>query len=191
MKPHVVLLAALASASLLAFAQPSGKLDSSWFKSGQDPKKYEIGAEQNGVQRGSVAKYIRAKPDADDGSWGSLMQIFSARDYRGKRLRFEAKVRTEDVSNWAGLWMRVDGENQITAFYNSQDKPIKGTTGWQTRSVTLNVAADAKEIAFGVINEGKGTVWIDELKMEPVGEDVPVDSLPPSETTASRSKPSL
>jgi hypothetical protein len=191
MKPHTVVLAALASASLLAFAQPSGKLDSSWFKSGQDPQKYDIGLEHNGVRRGNAAKFLRAKPEADDGSWASLMQVFSARDYRGKRLRFEAQVRTEDVSNWAGLWMRVDDANGPVAFYNSQDKPIKGTTGWQLRSVTLDVPSDAKEIAFGAIGEGKGTIWLDELKMELVGNDVPVDTMPMNESTVSRSKPSL
>lgn len=191
MKPHIVVLAAFASASLLAFAQPSGKLDSSWFKSGHDPMKYEIGAEQNGVHRGNMAKFLRARPEADDGSWASLMQVFSARDYRGKRLRFEAQVRTENVGNWAGLWMRVDDANGPIAFYNSQDKPIKGTTGWQRRSVTLDVPPEASEIAFGAINEGKGTVWLDELKMEIVGSEVPVDKMPETETPVSRSKPSL
>jgi hypothetical protein len=41
---------------------------------------------------------------------------------------------------------------------------------------------------FGVIGSGKGTVWIDQLAFETVGQDVPVDSmqqrppLPPSPT---------
>jgi len=192
MKPHIVLLAALASVSLLAFAQPTGKLDSSWIIAGKDPKKYEIGSVQNGVHRGNMAKFLRAKPSADDGSWATLMQSFSARDYRGQRLRFQAQVRTEDISNWSGLWMRVDCESHRScSFYNSQDKPIKGTTGWQLRSVTLDVPADATEISFGVLGEGRGTVWIDELKMDPVGKDAKVDSMGALEAIVTRSKPSL
>jgi hypothetical protein len=85
--------------------------------------------------------------------------------------------------------MRVDSQaRHSAAFYNSQDKPIKGTTDWQERSVVLDVPQDAKAIMFGVIGSGKGAVWIDQLAFETVGPDVPVDSmqqrppLPPSPT---------
>ena len=87
-------------------------------------------------------------------------------------------VRTRDIGKWAGLWMRVDRPGpEVSAFYNSQDKPIKGTTGWQERSVVLDVASDASIISFGVIGAGKGTVLIDDLKIEVVGRDVPTSSM--------------
>jgi hypothetical protein len=66
------------------------------------------------------------------------------------------------------------------AFYNSSDQPIKGSTAWQVRSVTLDVPEDGTTISFGVINSGSGQVWIDELSFEVVGKNVPVDVMPPS-----------
>ena len=34
----------------------------------------------------------------------------------GQRIRFRARVRTADIGNWAGLWMRVDGATRGQAF---------------------------------------------------------------------------
>lgn len=190
MKPQFVLLAALGAASLLAFAQPTAKLGEPWIVSGPVPDHYEIGVDSEGYTRGSNAKYLRAKSESEEG-WASLMQQFSANDYRGKRVRFHAMVRTRDIGKWAGLWMRVDRPGpEVSAFYNSQDKPIKGTTGWQERSVVLDVAPDASVISFGVIGAGKGTVLIDDLKIEVVGRDVPTSSMP-SGQHALASKPNL
>jgi hypothetical protein len=54
-------------------------------------------------------------------------------------------VKTQDVSGWAGLWMRVDNRaGRAIAFYNSVDKPIKGSTDWQERSVVLDVPQDGE-----------------------------------------------
>jgi hypothetical protein len=105
--------------------------------------------------------------------------MVSAQNYLGQRVRFRARIRTQDVSGWAGLWMRVDAQGKPSvAFYNSMDRPIKGSTDWQERSVVLDVPTDAAAIAFGVIDSGTGQVWIDALSFETVGQDVPVDHLP-------------
>jgi len=181
MKPHVVLLAAIASFSLLALAQPTATLDKSWYLAGENPELYEIGADPNGFRRGSFAKFLRAKT-GDRKAWATLMQTIAADNYRGKRVRFSAQVRTENIGDYSGLWMRVDLENgEKSGFYNSQDKPIKGTADWQLRSVTLDVEKNAEFILFGVNGQGGGTVWIDDLKIEVVGNDVPVDKMPPRE----------
>jgi len=74
------------------------------------------------------------------------------------------------------LWMAVDSpEKPTAAFYNSSDKPIKGSSEWQIRTVTLDVPPNATTINFGVIGSGKGEVWIDDLKFDTVGKDTPVD----------------
>ncbi|WP_342119080.1 transcriptional regulator [Pseudoduganella sp. OTU4001] len=192
MKSHIVFLASIAAYSLLALAEPTAKLDQSWFLAGENPEHYQIGADPDGVRRGSVAKFLRARTDKHE-AWATLMQSVAADDYRGKRVRFSAQVRTENIGNWSGLWMRVDREDgSMGGFYNSQDKPIKGSHGWHLRSVTLDVADDARTLNFGVNGGGGGTVWIDELKMEIVDNSVPVDKMPPREYWRSLStKPSL
>lgn len=175
MKPRYALLAALATSSLVALAAAPEKLPPQWVVAGAAPTKYAGGIDQADGVRG--AKFIRSTTD-DGASWGALTQMISAQNYLGQRLRFRARIRTEDVTGWAGLWMRVDRAGKPVAFYNSMDKPIRGTTPWQERSVVLDVPSDADAIAFGVIDGGKGQVWIDALALEPVGQDVPVDRMP-------------
>jgi hypothetical protein len=192
MKLHVVFFAALSATALLALAQPIIPLDPPWMLSSENRSKFEAGQDANGFRRDSHAKFVRGKSTrAED--WATLMQSFSAAEYRGKRLRFQAQVRTEEVVGWSGLWMRVDcAERRSCAFYNSQDKPMSGTNGWTLRSVTLDVPADARSISFGVITGSSGTTWIDDLKMEAVDTRVAVDALPSrAQEIELRTKPSL
>jgi hypothetical protein len=175
MKPHHALVAALATSSLVALAAVPEKLPPQWVVTGAAPAKYAAGIDQSEGVRG--AKFIRNTSD-DAHTWGALTQLISAQQYLGQRVRFSARIRTEEVSGWAGLWMRVDRNGKSVAFYNSMDKPIKGSTDWQERSVVLEVPPDASAIAFGVIDSGKGQVWIDSLALQPVGQDVPVDHMP-------------
>jgi hypothetical protein len=174
MKPRYALLAALATSCLAALAAAPENLPAPWVVTGPAAAKFVGGVDQSGATRG--AKFIRNASD-DPKLWGALSQGISAQNYRGQRLRFSARVRTENVTNWAGLWMRVDRAGKPVAFYNSVDKPIRGTTNWQDRSVVLDVPADADTIVFGVIDSGKGQVWIDSLALQPVGQEVPVDHM--------------
>lgn len=177
MKPHYVLLAALATSSLLAIAGPPEKLPAAWTVSGPSPQKFSSGVETSDVGGVRGAKFLRNKSE-DAQAWGALTQQISAQRYLGQRLQFKARIKTADISNYAGLWMRVDTPARHgAAFYNSVDKPIRGSTDWQERTVTLDVPADASIVSFGVIGSGKGQVWIDALTLEPVGRDVPVDRM--------------
>jgi hypothetical protein len=177
MKPHYVLAAAIAATSVLALAAAPEPLPAQWHVTGKDAKKFTAGVDQSDGFKG--AKFLANTGD-DDKAWAALSQGISPQNYAGQRIRFRARVRTQDVGGWAGLWMRVDGQSRSgVSFYNSQDRPIKGTTDWQERSVVLDVPQDATAIVFGVIGAGKGTVWIDQLTLDTVGQEVPVDSFQP------------
>jgi hypothetical protein len=190
MKPRYVVLAALAATTLFALAGGSiGKLPEPWLLAGQTPEHYDIGLDSAETVSGKGGKFIRNVDGVDKG-WGTLMQSIAAKNYLGQRLRLQAKIKTRDVGS-AGLWMRVDKpEKMAVAFYNSQDKPIVGSSDWQIRSVVLDVPADSSLIAFGVLQHGKGQVWLDELSLEVVGKEVPVDAIQPSAAALSE-RPSL
>lgn len=177
MKPQYILAAAAAATTVLALAATPAPLPPSWELAGENPDKFAAGVDTS--PEGHGAKFLRNKTN-DPKAWASLTQMIQAQRYLGQRVRFRARVRTDGVGDWAGLWMRVDAKDGTTlAFYNSQDKPIKGTSGWQERSVTLDVPADAARILFGVVGAGTGQVWMEPLALETVGRDVPVDRMPP------------
>lgn len=104
----------------------------------------------------------------------TLMQVIDAAPYRGTRVRFAAVVRTADVAGWAGLWMRVDRPVGRIAFDNMQDRARHGTTAWTPCAVILDVAADATAIELGVVQDGRGTTWIDDGVVEVVGPETAV-----------------
>ncbi len=181
MKPLHVIVAALAASALWVVAAESvGKLPPPWFVSGDNGTSYQAGIDNVETSSGKGAKFLRYAQGENKG-FGSLTQVISAQRYLGQRVRFRAMIKTRDVNQWAGLWMQVQADQRLHgAFYNSSDKPLKGSSGWQARSVTLDVPADGTTIAFGVINAGSGQVWIDELSFEVVGKEVAVDVMPPS-----------
>jgi len=62
----------------------------------------------------------------------------------------------------------------MVAIDNMQDRPIKGTTGWQRYEVVLDVPQDSTGISFGILLDGAGEVWLSSTKFDVVGADVPV-----------------
>jgi len=177
---HVIAAAAAATSLWVVAAESVGKLPPPWFVSGNHATSYQAGIDNVETISGKGAKFLRYAQGEDKG-YGSLVQVISAQRYLGQRVRFRAMIKTREVSNWAGLWMQVQAQQRPNAaFYNSQDRPISGTSAWQVRSVTLDVPADGTTISFGVINAGSGQVWIDELSFEVVDKSVPVDVMPPA-----------
>ena len=164
----VVVLAAVWSLPAAAQSDSAG-----WFKAGDRPDDYDMGLDRNHAFTGNSSGYIRSgKPDPR--GFGTYMQMFDATEYRGKRLRLSAYVKSERVEKWAGLWMRVDRDKKPVALDNMQNRPIKDTQGWTQHAIVLDVDAKATAVAFGILLAGKGAVWIDDVTFEIVGEEVPV-----------------
>ncbi len=100
-------------------------------------------------------------------------------EFINKRVKMSAYVKTQDVEDSVGLIMRVDGpskpgEMNTLGFDNMRNRPIKGTTEWKNHEIVLDVPENSIGIYYGIILSGKGQAWIDGLKFDVVGNDVPV-----------------
>ena len=184
-KNSFLAISALAGlATLLNAAPPAG-----WFMAGSKPTSYESGVDQAQAVNGLPSAYMKSVQDVTDG-FGTLMQNFSASKYLGKRVRLSANVKSDKVAQWAGLWMRVDGDSpdpqkHTLSFDNMQTRPIKGTTDWKKYEVVLDVPDGATGIFFGVLLTGTGEVWMNDFKLEEVSTSVPTTSalpIPPPST---------
>ncbi len=143
-----------------------------WLASGDNRGDYETGVDRGTSYLGDVSGFVRGRPGAR--GFATLMQEIDAREYRGERLRMTAWVKAEDVEDWAGLWMRVDGsDGRLLGFDNMADRPIRGSHSWQRYQSVLDVTSDAVEIAFGLLLQGAGVVWIDAIRFDEVGDSVP------------------
>ena len=134
--------------------------------------------EDGGPARGRVVVIIGHKPAATTRpDFSTLMQRVQARPFHGKRLRLSANVRTQGLTGWAGLWMRVDsdrGDGSHLAFDNMEDRAIRGTTEWRRYEVVLDVEPGAHAVAFGILTSGEGETEVHDVRLEEVGTNVPV-----------------
>ena len=152
------------------------KMPKGWFAAGDHPETYEMGLDPGCTYQDKPGVCIKSRAVPE--GFGTLMQSFKADAYRGKRLRFSAAVRALDVADWAGLWMRVDKGCNSIAFDNMQNRPITGTREWATYAVVLDVDAESDGIAFGILLSGAGQAWMADVRIEPVGLDVPTTDQP-------------
>jgi len=147
---------------MLSFDLPKG-----WFKAGSKPGNYHMGVDEGAGRKGNNAATIKSKGDKAKG-FGTLMQNCLPDKFRGKRVRMSGYIKTADVTGWTGFWLRVDKQNSkgTLAFDNMNNRKIKGTTEWTKYEIVLDVPDQASKLAYGVLIEGAGQVWFDELKFE-------------------------
>jgi len=136
-----------------------------WHIAGTKPAEYEAGVDAGQARQGHASAFLKSKRPSVDG-FGTLMQSVDAEQYQGNTVRLSGLVKSEEVTRWAGLWMRIDKGTEQLALDNMQSRPIKGTTGWQRYYVVLDVPKDATRIAFGILLDGPGEVWLNSTKFE-------------------------
>jgi hypothetical protein len=153
----------------------STKAPDGWHKNGLRPEAYTVGVDSNQMLNGLPSAYARSTEATAD-AFGGMMQTISAEAYRGKRVQLSGWMKTKDANDGGGhLWLRIDGQEsgKVLEFDNMNKRAPTGTTDWQRYSVVLDVAAQARAIAYGFFIQGKGQVWVNNSKVEVVGSETP------------------
>ena len=97
----------------------------------------------------------------------TVMQMIPAETLRGKtiRLRGQARVTVPDTTGSGALWLRVDRpEREMGFFDNMGNRPIREGQ-WREYTIEGEVAADATNVAFGVMASGPATADFDRLEL--------------------------
>ena len=115
------------------------------------------------VHGGRWALRIERK-DTSSGGFTAVSKMLPI-DFTGANLELRGFLRTEDLSNFAGLWMREDDDGGAVAFDNMQGRQLNGTTEWTEYSIVLPLNRAAKRLWFGVLASGTGRVWADDLRL--------------------------
>lgn len=134
------------------------------------------------VSHGSASLSVSSESGRSP-EFGGVMQVARAEEYRGKRIRYSAQVRSAEVVGWTGLWLRVDAaDGEVLAFDNMQTsgRALSGSHDWERQSVVLDVPERAKAVFFGLVLSGSGKVWLDDVKIDVVPLDIPVTWEPKS-----------
>ena len=149
-------------------------LPSAWRMTGSRAPDYEAGLLSGTTYDGDRIAQLRLRPAVfAPAGFGALVQSIAAARYVGHRVSFSALIRTAGVSDWAGLWLRVDGPTGPLILDNMQDRALRGTTDWTRASIVLDVAEQAKVLLFGALLRGAGALDLTGLRFEEAGEAVP------------------
>lgn len=138
-----------------------------WFLAGNKPKSYTIGLDKATFKSGSSSAFLKSTDKKING-FGTLMQTCSAKDFLGKRVKMTAYVKSENVTDWAGMWLRVDSKvtQKAVSFDNMQDRPIKGSIDWVKCEIILDIPEESGTLNYGILLSGTGKVWFDDLIFE-------------------------
>jgi hypothetical protein len=152
-------------------------LPAHWFLSGEDylaaRNDYSAALDHTVAYEGSGSGLLKSRSDKAQGA--TLMQVSSALAYKGKRIRFSAFLRGDEIARRAGLWIRADDmDGTMVAFRNCFEAKapksfVQGTTNWKEVEILIDIPDTAADLSFGVQIGGTGTVWIDNASINVIG----------------------
>ena len=125
--------------------------------------------------RVSATELVAAHPQAGTG----VVRALPADPYRGKRVRVTGWLRTEKLSlepeAGAALALVVAGPGkfEVLAMDDMEGRHLHGDCDWTNCAIVLDVADAAKSLVLAIGLQGPGSVWVDDIRIEVVGTDVP------------------
>ena len=94
------------------------------------------------------------------------MQRCPATLLAGQLIRLQSEIRSKDITQWAGMWLRADseeGENLL--FDNMAQRPIIDTTEWTIYTIEAQLPGETAWLNYGLVLTGPGTLWADNFRL--------------------------
>src|SRR6185369_6181546 len=107
----------------------------------------------------------RIERDAQSAGGFSVIGRSISWEYPGQSIEMRGFLRTENVTGYAGLWMRQDNGTEMLALENMESQQLKGTHDWAEYKITLPVNKDTRSLVFGFLMAGTGKAWADDLQI--------------------------
>ncbi len=120
---------------------------------------------------------VRIERDSTTAEGFSALSRRIAVTFAGDTLELRGWLRLDDVSDYAGLWLREDGPVGVVQLDNMHDRHIHGSREWGEYRIRLPIDRAARTVMFGALLSGTGRVWADELQLLVDGK--PIAAAPP------------
>lgn len=101
--------------------------------------------------------------------------------FKGKTIRVEGFIKTENVSGDAGLFLRLNRDKAVLKYHDESYLKHQGTHDWKAFTIRQEYLPETNAIYVGGILNGEGTVWFDQLKVNLDGQ--PIDQVALRELT--------
>ena len=157
----------LSAVLLLVFGFTTSELPKSWFKSGNKSESYKVAIDSITFQSGKKSVCIESLDSTIEG-FETVMQYCSAKNYLGTRIKMTGYIKSENVADWAGMWLRIDSKTQgeSLGFDNMHDRPIIGNSDWTKCEIVMDVPVESITLNFGALISGTGKIWFDNVSFE-------------------------
>jgi hypothetical protein len=146
-----------------------GGLPDGWFNSLGFVDGVSTNYEINVIERpdsGNGACVVFQSLSATNDEFGSLMQRIPAKFLAGKVLRLEGELKTKNVEEWTGLWIRADGIDEPTLYFDNMYRHrIHGTIPWKKYTIDASLPQETAWLNYGIVLSGKGTIWADNFRL--------------------------
>jgi hypothetical protein len=141
----------------------------------------DVGVDKKLAKKGQKNMTVRC--DEAIPGFGGLTQGFAADEFRGKRARFSARLMTNNLYDINGvdgvgsLWLRVEGDRpaDILIAENLRDRGLKNDTDWTYVDAVMDIPREAGRIRIGFWMQGRGQIWISDVRFEVVDPEVLVN----------------
>lgn len=108
----------------------------------------------------------RFERSTDSPNSSSTISIVLPMDFSGRSIEWRGYLRTDEVSDYVGLWLREEDEaGSEVAFGGMQSRQVRGTNDWKQYSITAPVRAEGRRLVVGVLLAGTGRAWVADLEL--------------------------
>jgi hypothetical protein len=173
--PSVSLLSSAAAGDMLGVpaASPQAEPTNGGFEDGQagwsaisaGSRDFRMRSDTAVHGDGAASLAVLATVAAPSG-YGGAVQTVAGPPYRGKHIRLAGRLRTDAPDRRAGLWMRVDAPEHHVAYRDTLSEPIAAGGEWVARAIELDVPDNAVRVAYGMLLDGPGEAWLDDVTVE-------------------------
>jgi hypothetical protein len=155
----------------LMHTPPYGSLDPPRETANLLPPVVNTGTGQVAGMTGSAAFYVRivGGPVFNDGSAGDIQRVIPLAAWRGKPVRLTLRFKTEGTIS-AGIQTAIavaGGKRSGSRMVNT----LRGKGDWQSCQFVRDVPAGAGAYVIDLHLHGKGTLWIDAVGLQAVGDN--------------------
>ncbi|MBL8174010.1 MAG: hypothetical protein JNK48_05030 [Bryobacterales bacterium] len=151
---------------------------------------YKAQTADQGCRAGSKCAVLTGVENSPAEIFGNLMRSVPADGYKLRKVRLSAAIRVEGSGTRAQMWLRLDRADRSMAFLdNMAMRPIV-SSNWGTYAIETEVGEDVSQLALGVMLFGPGKAWVDDIKLEVLGEVIK-DKVEPARPLSSRGERNL
>lgn len=139
---------------------------SDWYLS--DKRDFRTGFESTGADTDAEYVYLKSVVPRPK-NWAFISKTAQPDHYKGKKIKLSALIKTQ-LPDGASvqLWIRVAGDwkERPEHLDNMFDRRIKGSSEWTKYSVEVDMPPATEYIFYGVLLNGTGIVWLNEVLLE-------------------------